>query len=90
MTKQFKIYFNDLKEEAQKDLLKVVDATYAKEMNWDMNILLIAILEFEMEEPPKIKELYAARQKKPKDDDISTYQEYSYMRHPDRVEMGTY
>ncbi|MBR2256334.1 MAG: helix-turn-helix transcriptional regulator [Blautia sp.] len=31
-----------------------------------------------------------SRQKKPKDDDISTYQEYSYMRHPDRVEMGTY
>lgn len=27
---------------------------------------------------------------KPKDDDISTYQEYSYIRHPDRVEMGMY
>lgn len=39
-----------------------------------------------MEETPKA----ATRHKKPKDDDISTYQEYSYMRHPDRVEMGTY
>ena len=47
-----------------------------------------------MEETPKkeeqVKPRAATRQKKSKDDDISTYQEYSYMRHPDRVEMGTY
>ena len=47
-----------------------------------------------MEETPKMEEQVkptaATRQKNPKDDDISTYQEYSYMRHPDRVEMGTY
>ena len=48
----------------------------------------------EMEETLKteerVKPTAATIQKKPKDDDISTYQEYSYMRHPDRVEMGTY
>lgn len=38
----------------------------------------------------RVKSTAETRQKKPKDDDISTYQEYSYMRHPDRVEMGTY
>ena len=47
-----------------------------------------------MEEIPKTEEQVeptaATRQKNPKDDDISTYQEYSYMRHPDRVEIGTY
>ena len=47
-----------------------------------------------MEKPPKtekqVKSTAATRQKKSKDDDISTYQEYSYIRHPDRVEMGTY
>ena len=43
-----------------------------------------------MEENNGVKNPTLARQKKPKDDDISTYQEYSYMRHPDRVEMGTY
>lgn len=42
----------------------------------------------EMEE--QVKPTGATRQKNLKDDDISTYQEYSYMRHPDRVEMGTY
>lgn len=37
-----------------------------------------------------VKPTAITRQRKPTDDDISTYQEYSYMRHPDRVEMGTY
>lgn len=48
----------------------------------------------EVEKAPKkeeqVKPTTATRQKKSRDDDISTYQEYSYMRHPDRVEMGTY
>lgn len=47
-----------------------------------------------LEKAPKkekqVKSTTTIRQKKPKDDDITTYQEYSYMRHPDRVEMGTY
>lgn len=50
MTKQFEIYFNDLNEKTQKDLLEFVNAKDAKEMNWDMNVIPIAILEFEVEE----------------------------------------
>ena len=49
----------------------------------------ITMEEIQKTEEP-VKPTAATRQKKPKDDDISTYQEYSYMRHPDRVEMGTY
>lgn len=40
---EFEIYFNDLNEDAQKRLLAFVGAENAWEMNWDMNILPIAI-----------------------------------------------
>ena len=40
---EFEIYFNDLNEDAQKRLLVFVGAEDASEMNWDMNILPIAV-----------------------------------------------
>lgn len=56
--------------------------------------VMINFLLSKEEESPKMEEQVkptaATRQKNPKDDDISTYQEHSYMRHPDRVEMRTY
>ncbi len=39
---EFHIYFNDLKEDAQKRLLKAAGVETAAEMNWDINILPIA------------------------------------------------
>lgn len=50
-TKTFKIYFNDLNEDTQKRLLDFVDVKSASDMNWDMDILPIAIFEIEKEEP---------------------------------------
>ena len=47
---EFEIYFSDLNEEAQKRLLKAVNAKSASEMNWDMNIVPLATLMFEEEE----------------------------------------
>ena len=38
----FNIYFNDLKPEAQKALLKFLGTIGPEEMNWDMDILPIA------------------------------------------------
>lgn len=32
----FEIYFSDLKEEAQKELLKAIGVTDPKQMNWDV------------------------------------------------------
>ena len=44
------IYFSDLNEAAQKELLKAVGATDPKEMNWDTDVLPLAILDFETAE----------------------------------------
>lgn len=51
ITKIFKIYFSDLNEDAQKRLLDFVDEKSASDMNWDMDIVPIAIFEIEKEEP---------------------------------------
>ena len=48
--KTFEIYFNDLNEKAQKDLLEFVGAEDAKEMNWDLNIVPIATFDYEEQE----------------------------------------
>lgn len=45
----FNIYFSDLNEYAQKRLLDFVGAKSAKDMNWDMDILPIAIFDVERE-----------------------------------------
>lgn len=47
--KHFYIYFSDLNPEAQKELLDLVDVASAAEMNWDMDIVPLAILDFEEE-----------------------------------------
>ena len=36
--KMFPIYFNDLKKETQKELLKAVNAKDPEDMNWDLDI----------------------------------------------------
>ena len=41
----FEIYFSDLNEKAQKELLEFVGESDPKEMNWDLDILPIAIYE---------------------------------------------
>lgn len=43
MGEEFEIYFNDLKEDVQKDLLEFVGAETPEEMNWDGDIVPIAI-----------------------------------------------
>ena len=45
--KEFEIYFSDLNREAQNRLLELVGAETASEMNWDMDIVPIAIVNFE-------------------------------------------
>lgn len=45
--KTFYIYFDDLKEEVQNELLEFVGATDAKEMNWDVGTVPIATIELE-------------------------------------------
>lgn len=45
--KEFEIYFSDLNEEAQQALLDLVGASEASDMNWDMDILPLAVLNFE-------------------------------------------
>lgn len=45
--KTFEIYFNDLNEKAQKELLEMVGVNDAREMNWDIDILPIATFDFE-------------------------------------------
>ena len=45
--KEVKIYFNDLTEEKQKELLDTAGITDPKEANWDMNILPVAIVDLE-------------------------------------------
>lgn len=48
--REFKIFFNDLNEKAQKELLEFVGAENASDMNWDMDILPLAVFDFEEEE----------------------------------------
>ena len=47
MLKTFYIYFSDLSEKAQKELLDMVGASSPSEMNWDLDILPIATYDFE-------------------------------------------
>ena len=44
------IFFNDLNDKAKAELLDAVRAKDAKEMNWDIDILPLATLDFEMED----------------------------------------
>ncbi len=39
----FKIYFSDLKEETQRRLMDAVGITDPREMNWDIDMLPLAI-----------------------------------------------
>ena len=48
--KTFEIFFNDLNEEAQKELLELVGAKDTAEMNWDLNICPLAMVDFEEED----------------------------------------
>ena len=41
------IYFNDLKEEKQKELLEIVGADDPKEMNWDMDFSPLVLFDIE-------------------------------------------
>ena len=45
--RDFEIYFSDLNEDAQQRLMEAVGITNPKEMNWDINIVPIAIYEYE-------------------------------------------
>lgn len=45
--KTFYIYFSDLNDEAQKELLDLVRAKDATEMNWDLDIVPLASIDFE-------------------------------------------
>ena len=45
--KQFEIYFSDLNEKSQKELLDLVGAKEASDMNWDGDIVPLAIVDFE-------------------------------------------
>ena len=48
--KQFEIYFNDLNEEAQKELLELINCKDSSEMNWDSNLVPLAIIDLEDED----------------------------------------
>ena len=45
--RDFEIYFSDLNEDAQERLLGAVGAESPAEMNWDLDILPLAVYEFE-------------------------------------------
>lgn len=45
--KTYEIYFSDLNEKAQKELLELVGAESPAEMNWDLDILPIAYFDIE-------------------------------------------
>ena len=45
----YNIYFNDLNEKAQKELLEIVGAENASDMNWDIDIVPLAMVDFEVE-----------------------------------------
>lgn len=44
------IYFNDLSDKAKAELLDAVRVKDAKEMNWDIDIVPLATLDFELED----------------------------------------
>lgn len=44
------IYYSDLTPEKQKEFLKAVKVDDPSEMNWDIDILPLAIVDFEEEE----------------------------------------
>ena len=46
---EFEIYFSDLNERAQKRLLAELNVSSAKEMNWDMDIIPLAMVDIETE-----------------------------------------
>lgn len=48
--KSVEIYFSDLNKEAQARLLDAVNAETPADMNWDMDIIPIAVLDFEEED----------------------------------------
>lgn len=45
----FNIYFSGLNEKAQGELLEIVGAESASDMNWDMDIVPLAMVDFEEE-----------------------------------------
>ena len=45
--KSFEIFFSDLNEEAQKELLKFVGADKPEDMNWDLDIIPLAVFDIE-------------------------------------------
>lgn len=47
MLKTFDIYFSDLTEEAQKELMNSIGISDPSEMNWDIDIVPIASYSFE-------------------------------------------
>lgn len=47
---EFNIYFSDLNEDAQQRLMQEIGISDPKEMNWDMDILPIAVYATETEE----------------------------------------
>lgn len=48
--RQFEIYFSDLNEDAQKRLLDACGYESASAGNWDIDILPLAIYDFQIEE----------------------------------------
>ncbi len=48
--KTFEIYFSDLTDKAKKELMDLVGISDPKEMNWDLDVVPIAIVDFEDEE----------------------------------------
>ena len=48
--KSFDIYFSDLNEVAQQELLNLVGVESPADMNWDMDIVPIATVDFEDED----------------------------------------
>ena len=45
------IFFSDLNERTQKDLMGAVGITDPKELNWDLDIIPIATMDFETQVP---------------------------------------
>lgn len=43
------IFFNDLKEDKQKELLEAVGVESTKDMNWDLETIPIAVIDIEEE-----------------------------------------
>ena len=45
--KTFNIYFSDLSDDAQKELMELVGVEDPKEMNWDADLVPLAMVDFE-------------------------------------------